>query len=548
LKPRTIIIGVDGATFDLLDPLMKAGWLPTFERLIRDGAAGALDSWPNSNSAAAWTSMVTGYNPGQHAVYDFGDAPPQRGQVWHPTTGRDRRKDPFWLTLTAAGQTAGVINVPISYPADPIGFMLAGMDTPGLDSKGFTHPPELYTELRRQGINYVIDTEKLSEAARRDPFAFPPQVRNMVEARARATLYLMDTRPWDVVMSVFTATDRMQHSFWPASIEALVAQQAHPLRSLYQQIDAFLVQILERVDERTTLLIVSDHGFGPMQQAPRGVNRLFSRTGLLAYRSSDEGRRKSWFDHLVAWGRRTIPDRHQRNLAMLLPRLRRRVMNDRKFKGIDWSRTKAFFEGSSCRVWINLEGRQPEGIVPQAEYAEVCRQVRELLLGITDPDSGRRLVRSVRPRDEVYSGPHVGRGADLLVDWDYGAMRDAVRCMHEGKAIDLKPEGEKGAGDAWLGNHRPLGILLAYGAGVKAGTRIEGARIMDIAPTVLHRQGLPIPADMDGRVLTGLFAPGADGVAHASPAAATKAPEQPEIDEAERLQIEQRLRDLGYID
>lgn len=546
MKPRTIIIGVDGATFDILDPLMKAGFLPTFEALIRDGASGTLDSWPNTNSAAAWTSMVTGYNPGQHAVYDFGDAPPQRGQVWHPTTGRDRRKDPFWRTLAAAGQFAGVMNVPISYPADPIGFMLAGMDTPGVDSKGFTHPPDLYAELRWHKIDYAIDTEKLSESARRDPLAFPPQVRSMVDARARATIYLMDTRPWDVVMSVFTATDRMQHSFWPASTEALVAQPAHPLRSIYQQVDAFLAQILERMDERTTLLIVSDHGFGPMQHAPRGMNRLFSRTGLLAYHTADEGRQRSWFDHVTGWGRRIIPVRHQNTLAVLLPRLRRRVMNERKFKGIDWSRTKAFFDGASCRVWINLEGRQPEGIVPQAEYGEVCGQVRELLLGITDPDSGRRLVRSVRARDEVYAGPHVGRGADLLVDWDYDAVRDSVRCVHEGQTIDVKPESAKGAGGEWVGNHRPLGIVIAYGAGVTAGTRIEGARIYDIAPTVLHRQGLPIPADMDGRVLAGLFASGA-AVTHANPAEAV-AGEQPEIDAAERLQIEQRLRDLGYID
>jgi predicted AlkP superfamily phosphohydrolase/phosphomutase len=398
-----------------------------------------------------------------------------------------------------------------------------------------------------KGINYVIDTEKLSEAARRDPFAFPPQVRSMVDARARATLYLMDTRPWDVVMSVFTATDRIQHSFWPASTEALVAQTAHPLRRLYQQLDAFLAQILERVDERTTLLIVSDHGFGAMQQAVRSVNRLFSHTGLLTYRAADAGKKQNWFDHVTTWGRRLIPLRHQRSLAMLLPGLRLRVMNERKFKGTDWSRTKAFYELGSCRVWINLEGRQPEGIVPQAEYDEVCQEVRSLLLSITDPESGRRLVRSVRLRDEVYSGPHVGMAADLLVDWDHDAAGDQVRCVHEGKTIDIKPEAQKGAGGAWVGNHRPLGILIAYGAGVKPGTRLEGARIFDIAPTVLHRQGLPIPADMDGRVLAGLFAPGGDAVTHASPAAAT-APEQPEINEAERLQIEQRLRDLGYID
>ncbi|UCC63889.1 MAG: alkaline phosphatase family protein [Anaerolineae bacterium] len=152
--PRTLIIGLDGATFDLIEPWARAGHLPALARLMAQGVHGPLRAWPNMNSAVAWSSMLTGYNPGEHGIYDFGRAPLQRADTWRPTTAADRRKDPFWRLLSAAGQRMGVINVPISYPADPVnGFMLAGMDTPGLHSSGFAHPVDLRDELRRQGID-----------------------------------------------------------------------------------------------------------------------------------------------------------------------------------------------------------------------------------------------------------------------------------------------------------------------------------------------------------------------------------------------------------
>lgn len=146
-RARTLIIGLDGATFDLIDPLVRTGYLPTLATPMAQGARGPLLSWPAMNSAASWSSIVTGYNPGQHGEYSFGQqwkTLPQQGYDWHPTTGSARKKDPFWRLLSAAGRWVGVINVPISFPAEPVnGFMLAGMDAPRVNSPGFAHPPEL---------------------------------------------------------------------------------------------------------------------------------------------------------------------------------------------------------------------------------------------------------------------------------------------------------------------------------------------------------------------------------------------------------------------
>ena len=158
--------------------MVQAGFLPTFANLMSQGVHGPLKAWPNLNSAAAWSSIVTGYNPGMHGVHDFGSAPPQRGYAWHPMTALDRKKDPFWRLLSAKGKRVTIINVPISYPADPInGYMLAGMDTPGLSSHGFAHPPELRDEISRQGIDYIIDVPNLGDLSRKHPDQLPIQVK-----------------------------------------------------------------------------------------------------------------------------------------------------------------------------------------------------------------------------------------------------------------------------------------------------------------------------------------------------------------------------------
>lgn len=144
-------------------------------------------------------------------------------------TGIDRKKDPFWRLLSAAGKPVGVINVPITYPADQInGFMLAGMDTPGLNSPGFAHPSELRNELRSLGIDYIIDVPNLGIASKRDPHHLPESVERMIDARSRTVLHLMQSRPWEVLMAVFVAIDRVQHYFWPKDLSAVHSPDWNP--------------------------------------------------------------------------------------------------------------------------------------------------------------------------------------------------------------------------------------------------------------------------------------------------------------------------------
>ena len=550
--PRTLIIGLDGATFDLIEPWVRAGHLPALEKFMAEGIHGPLQAWPNMNSAAAWTSMVTGYNPGEHGIYDFGDALPQRDSTWHPITGADRRKDPFWRLLSDAGQYVGVINMPISYPADPVhGFMLAGMDTPGIHSPGFAHPPDLLDELRRQGIDYILDAPNLGVPSERDPYHLPRVVQDMIDTRARTLLHLMQTHPWDALMAVFVATDRVQHFFWPEDEIPLESPRWAPIRDLYQRMDAHLGELLKHVDADTTILIVSDHGFGSKQAAKRCLNLLFAHLGLLQHREGGSRLQTRLLKALLLYGRRSIPHRLQLPLAQAFPRLHLRAVDEPKYAGIEWSQTQVFSGIPGRNIRINLQGRQPEGMVPSEDYHLVRERVRNILMNLTDPDTGRRLVRTVHNREDLYHGPHTEQADDLLIEWEAELPEDGI-CYDAGDKRVIVRAPEESTGQKELtGGHRSEGIFIAYGPHIKSGTTVTGATLYDIAPTILYLQSHPIPTDMDGKVLTDIFTEEHlhhHPIHHSEPTGDRTQASAPELETEDIGKIEERLRNLGYIE
>lgn len=551
-SPRTLIIGLDGATFDLIDPLVEAGELPTLKRILTEGVRGILESWPNMNSAAAWSSMVTGYNSGQHGVYHFGEAITRRGAPWRPVTAIDRKRDAFWRILSAAGQHVGVINMPITYPVDRInGFMLAGMDAPGVSSPGFAHPAELRDELTRHGIDYIIDVPNLGIASKRNPHRLPESVERMIDARSRTILHLMQHHRWDVLMAVFVATDRVQHYFWPKDLSSVDSPDWIPICRVYQKIDSFLSDLLSLVDSSVTVLLVSDHGFGPDRSAKRGLNQLFAKLGLLRYRKGGEQISGRMLKHLLAYGRRYIPGTLQDRLARAMPGLHLRAVNEHQFSGVDWPATQVFAGPNGGRVLINLEGREQDGTVSPQDYDALRERMMDLLLNLTDATTGDRLVRAVHRGEEIYRGPHTDKAADLLVEWDYEAMRDTLCYNAEGKRIVVGSSLRQGSRNMWNGTHRREGIFIARGPNVKSGATVAGANIYDVAATVLYLQNHPVPDDMDGKVLSDIFTEPflrKRPVQQYRPAAVEGQPPLAGLDASEAHEVEERLRGLGYIE
>ena len=570
MSARTIIIGLDGATFDLIEPWVQAGLLPNLAGLIAEGVHGPLRAWPNLNSAAAWSSIVTGCNPGQHSIFDFGDAPPRGDAPWRPITAADRKQVPLWHYLNKGGQKVGVVNLPISYPADHLnGFMLAGMDAPRVGSPGFAHPPHLIEELRDHNIDYVIDVPNLAARRARDPLCLPASVKSLVETRARTILHLMEHHPWDVLMAIFTATDRVMHCYWPDTPVSDLGAEWGPIRELYRQLDAILGDILLRIDEETTVVVVSDHGFGPARDAKRCLNALFSQLGLLHYRSGGGPAQDRLLRQALLWGRKLIPASLQRPMATRFPVLRRRALQEHKFSGVDWDSTRAVAV-SPEQVYVNSVGRQGEGPGEPGDCDTLRAYVRGVLLNLVDPATGERLVRDVRSRGELYTGPYSDIAADLTIEWEDTTVPAGLGYSGSEGEIALYPP--ERTDSIQRGAHESEGILIARGPRIKKGSTVSGAHIYDIAPTLLYLQDQAIPEGLDGTVLTEIFTENHrnrhpvrtdEAVPHASePDAVQMDPADSamsakssvplessvKLDPRDARAIEDRLRGLGYIE
>lgn len=510
---RLLLIGLDGATFDLLRPWMEAGHLPNLKRIAEEGVSGELASTVPPTTPPAWSSCVTGKNPGEHGIFDFRESPlldSRRPLV----SGASVKAVKLWQIINRTGGKVGVMNVPITYPPEPVdGFMISGMMTPGPDAD-YTFPADLKAELLGAIGDYVVnvDIPRYDVELKEDALAFLRDIRHSFEKRRDALFYLMEHKEWAFLMAVFILTDRVQHLFWK------YLDPGEPLHDtdrgrfirkevveIYRTMDDMFGHLLDgRLPDDVDLLIMSDHGFGPTHDW-FNVNSWLMDQGLLEPMPGTMFKKRLFYAGMTlnesAFVKKLVPDAIQ-------GKVRRKIRGGRSTLGssksdiesvIDWSRTRAFFASIPAQgVFINVKKEGTPGIVePGKEYEEVRALIKSKLLEIVDPCSGERLVEWVADREEVYSGPQTVYAPDVLFKArNYAAL---------GRQLFGPKKWIRTSRAAPNGFHRPNGIFLALGEGIRAGERIEGAAIIDIAPTVLHAMGLPVPDDMDGRVLEEIF-------------------------------------------
>lgn len=551
---RTLLLGLDGATFDLLTPWMAQGHLPNLKRLTQEGTWGDLASTVPPTTAPAWAACFTGVNPGKHGIYDFRESPffdARRPLI----SSRSVRAPKLWHLLNRHGKRAGVLNVPITYPPEPLdGFVVSGMMTPGPEV-AFTYPPALKEELLRAIPDYVInvDIPRYDVEDETDAYAFLDEIARSFERRAAAFFYLMERHEWHFLMVVFIVMDRIQHLLWKYYDDPdnrfYTSERAPRLRArileVYQQVDAFLGEVLGRLDDDTDLLLVSDHGFGPTQ-AWINVNHWLQAEGLLRVNPKVLLRKRLFYEAMRLNGTPLVQ-------AIVPPALRRavrqRVRQTRStfrsdlVESIDWEQTQAFFASIPCQgIYVNVK-RDGQGTVePGAAYDALRERLRQGLLALRDPRTGEQVVDEVHFREEVYHGPYTDWAPDLLfVAHNYAYL---------GRELLGTPGAIETSMNWANGFHRPNGIFLARGRGFHAGRHIEGARIMDIAPTILYRMGLPVPSYMDGRPLQEAMT---EDFCSAHPLQQEEASLEvlrgaaETYSDDESAEIEARLRGLGYM-
>jgi predicted AlkP superfamily phosphohydrolase/phosphomutase len=376
-----------------------------------------------------------------------------------------------------------------------------------------------------------------------------------VENRTRAALYLMRTKPWDLFTVVYWDTDMVQHETWrlldpshPRHDPDEAVASRDKILDFHRKVDADVGRLLAQAGPDTLVVVMSDHGFGPVHSFFLTNNWLAS-TDLLQFR---KGLRTAFKRGLFRMG--FTPLKMFRIAKTLgLGKLRKRVRFQQKsgilnrvflsFDDVDWSRTSAFSIGSFGQVYVNLAGVRPQGIIqPGREYELLMERIKQEALALRDPGTGESLVERVYTREEIYSGPYTDRTPDLIVqprDWEYMAFGHA----DFGSNRLVEPI------IGLSGHHRPDGVLILAGPGVKAGMQLEGANIMDLTPTLLHAMGLGVPSDLDGRVLSEAFEPSSPS---AQPVRRTQASvykdrnSKPDLSEDEMAEVQEKLRGWGY--
>jgi len=552
---KVLVIGLDGVTFDLLGPWIEAGELPNLRRLMQHGASGRLQSTMPPISSSSWTSFTTGVNPGKHGVVDFVYPKPDSYKVTMVNATACQTRS-VWNWLNDAGRRVGLLGIPTTYPPEPVdGFMVSGFLAPGPESE-WAYPPELKNELlARLGTFLLSPDERYRSSRHLDRFL--DDLTASVENRTQAALYLVREKAWDLFTVVYWDTDMVQHETWrlldpshPRYDAAEAAASRERILAFHRKVDADIGRLLAAVAGEPELLVavMSDHGFGPVHSFFL-TNNWLAGLGLLRFK------RGPWtsFKRLLFRLGFTPLSMFRLVRAVGLGRLRSQVRFQQKagllnriflsFDDVDWARTRAFSIGSFGQVYINLAGPRPQGIVrPGQEYQDVKDHIVQAALTLKDPRSGKRLIERVYRREEIYSGPHVERAPDLIVQpwgWEYMAFGHA----DFGSNRLVEPI------TGLSGHHRPDGIVILSGPGVKPGTSLEKASILDLTPTILHALGTPVPRDLDGRVLAEAFDPSsplAAPVMYSQANVYKDAASTSDLSDDEMAEVQDKLRGWGY--
>ena len=567
--PKVVVIGLDAATWTVIRPCMAEGKMPNLAKLMKAGVSGTLESILPPITPPAWTSFMTGKNPGKHGIFHFVETE-YGGYAMKYANATSRRSPTVWKLLNNAGYSVGTMNIPFTYPPEPLnGFQISGMDTPS-ETSPFIHPPELREELVKHLGGIQLDLRFLgamSTDERRNQVL--AEMEQMDNQWTKAALYLLENHPQDVMMFVFMSIDTVQHYFWQHMDKGhflhdlkLAPKFGDAVRKVYERLDAAAGQIIDLLPPETTLFVVSDHGGGPVVDRTIFLNRYLAQLGLLNYdEKTTSGIRRLGKKLLrVSFSalRSTLTSRQKSRLAMLFPKIRQKSeMAYSSFTSIDWSRTKAYCSevlASPPSIWINLKGVKPQGIVDPGDYDALVAFIIEKLAELKDPRSGKPVINRVYRRNEIFHGPFAHEGADLVLDWwSEDSLFSSQPSFPEdtGKPALIIREHRPSEKSEWGGTHRLNGILIARGSGFRSGAEIANARLIDIAPTLLHLLGVPVPEDMDGKVLASAFQPDflLARPIRSGAASGTSATDRPSgYTDEEAAKVEERLQALGYLE
>ncbi len=558
-RRAVLIIGLDGATLDVVGPLAAAGRLPRLAALMQRGSWGPLRSTLPAATFPAWTSFMTGTNPGRHGVFDFTSRVPGTYRIRF-VNGTFRGAPTIWRLLSDGDRRVVSIAMPGTYPPERLnGVMVSGFDAPvarTIDGS-FVWPPEAYRDVRAiAGRLPFADVQEVEIGPDWPATAVPRLLDGIVRKTALARMW-MRRGGWDCLSVVFGESDTIAHHCWrfhdPASPRYTPSPHAGAVAAVYEALDRAVGELLAAAPDDTAVLVVSDHGSGGAGDTAVHLNTHLRDRGLLGF---EAGRRLGAVAGVAkGLALRWCPARLQEWIFRRAGWAADRIESAARFAGIDWRRTVAFSEelDYAPSIWLNLRGREPLGTVASADRERVCRDVCAALEEWRDPWTGAAVVRRAYRREELYRGPCVDRSPDIVLDLALpgGYSYTCLASAHGTRPAIRKLEQEEfagGRGRGLNGTHRRHGLFVLAGGGVRAAGRLEGIDIVDMAPTLLALAGVDVPAWMDGRAVAAVLPAGVErrtgGSVVDPPPAATLQPYG--VDE--EREVAARLAPLGYLD
>jgi predicted AlkP superfamily phosphohydrolase/phosphomutase len=457
-RSRVVVLGLDCAEPNLVFGQYR-GKLPNLERLMARGLWGRLRSCDPPITVPAWSSMLSSKDPGTLGIYGFRNRSDYSYDKLSYATGNAVREPRVWDYLGQAGKEVILLGIPQSYPPRTVNGVLVGCFlTPSIDND-YTYPPEVKQEIARLVDPYMVDVPNFRTE---DKDRLARDIYTMTEKRFTVARHFLSTKPWDFFMMVEMGTDRVHHGFWK------FMDPNHPkhvpnspwdrvIEQYYQFVDDQIGRLLGIIPDDATVLVVSDHGAKGMYGGIC-INEWLIQQGYLVLHE--------------------YPSKPTRFADLQ----------------VDWSKTRAWSEGGYyARVFLNVQGREPQGVIPPAEYEAFRARLGEEIAAIPD-DKGQPIGTTVHRPQDLYQEVR-GVPPDLLVYFGQLHWRSVgmvgSRCVHT-------LENDTGPDDA---NHAEEGIYILAGPGVPAAGRSPTRQLMDIAPTILERFGLPVPSDMQGRAI-----------------------------------------------
>lgn len=461
---KVLIIGLDCAPPELVFEAFRTR-LPVLNRLMENGVYGRLRTVDPPITVPAWACFATGRNPGQLGFTGFRNRRKGTYDDLFIANSTIIREPTLWEILSRHGKRVGVVGVPQTYPVRPVnGFMVSCFLTPSIESP-YTYPPALRDEIAAAIGRYILDVE---EFRTEDKQHLLEQIYEMTETRFALVRHFLKTKPWDFFIMVEMGTDRIHHGLWKHYDRThRKYEPGNPfegaMEAYYRYIDGEIGRILELVDNETVVIVMSDHGAKRMDGCIN-VNDWLIQEGYLTLKSKPDG----------------------------VVRL--------KHADIDWGKTTAWgWGGYYSRIFLNVRGREPQGIVSPAEYGRLRDELAAKLRAIPD-DRGQPLDTRVLKPEEIYRGDRIDEAPDLLVYFGDLYWRATEDIGHDSI---YSFETEIGPDDAV---HDYEGIFIMYDPRQPGGGReLTGLHLLDGAPTVLSLMDLPIPAEMEGRVIGGVI-------------------------------------------